>query len=326
MASPSASSYELLQRQVQELEALALIYGEEGQFEAAELEAASERLAAGPDGELSGSGPPSEGGGLLSCSIKVGEVRDEPVWLQCVLPERYPEVEPLCFLGGGGEGGGCDAVAARVASVVAEEGGQDMECLLSVAQAAADALAEMAEDEEAAAAAAAAAAEAEAVADAAELEEQQRLLALLSADDDSARRAERAGGAEQVLGRRCCYSHHIIAPGKRQAVTQWAVQLGLAGLAKIGWPGVIIVEGPEPMCVAYVDALQRLRWKHFVVRGEEQLRCPPERSLDSLRRLPLGFREYGPDGMREMADECRRCGLEELFLTCMKRGGRSGGR
>ena len=86
-----------------------------------------------------------------------------------------------------------------------------------------------------------------------------------------------------MLGRRCCYSHHIIAPAKReassllvsasarqsslppggdavgasanrrrQAVMQWALQLGLSGLSKIGWPGVVIVEGPEAGCVAAV--------------------------------------------------------------------------
>jgi hypothetical protein len=99
-----------------------------------------------------------------------------------------------------------------------------------VAQAAADALA--AESD-----AATAAAEAEAAADAAdaaEAAEEEALVALqlreLRLDEGG------AGGGPEVLGRRCCYSHHIIAPGKRQAVMQWALQLGLAGLSKIGWP------------------------------------------------------------------------------------------
>ena len=35
---------------------------------------------------------------------------------------------------------------------------------------------------------------------------------------------------------------------------QWALQLGLSGLSKIGWPGVVIVEGPEAGCVAAVTA------------------------------------------------------------------------
>jgi hypothetical protein len=88
---------------------------------------------------------------------------------------------------------------------------------------------------------------------------------------------------------------------------------------------VVIVEGDEAACVAYVDALQRLRWKHFVCRGEEQVRCGPGESVASLRRLPLGFREFGADGMREMAEACRACGLEELFLSCMRRGGVAAG-
>ena len=44
---------------------------------------------------------------------------------------------------------------------------------------------------------------------------------------------------------------------------------------------------PETLALD-VDALQRLRWKHFVCRGEEQVPCGPGESVASLRRLPLG--------------------------------------
>ena len=57
---------------------------------------------------------------------------------------------------------------------------------------------------------------------------------------------------DAVLGRRLIYFHHIIANGKRQAVQEWAVQLRLGGYAKIGWPGIVVVEGPEACCQEYV--------------------------------------------------------------------------
>lgn len=90
-------------------------------------------------------------------------------------------------------------------------------------------------------------------------------------------------GGEVVLGRRLCFSHvsylahstpkasfappdplfaclfvvflsdfvgrntttlqHIIAPSKRSAVVGWALELKLGGCSKIGWPGLIAVEG-----------------------------------------------------------------------------------
>jgi len=120
------------------------------------------------------------------------------------------------------------------------------------------------------------------------------------------------------LGRRAMFSHHIIAPSKRQAIGQWALQLHLGGLSKIGWPGLILVEGDERNVRVYVDALSRLRWKHFVVRGEQIVDGQQGQSIDDLRALPRGFEEFGTDGVSEFAARCRQHGLEELFLICMK--------
>ena len=138
-----------------------------------------------------------------------------------------------------------------------------------------------------------------------------------------------ASAAIPVLGRRLLYSHHIINPNKRKVVIEWALELGLGGLSKIGWPGVIVVEGPECGCKEYVRRLQHLRWKHLAVRGEQQEQAQAgsgEAGIDGLRRLPRGFQELGKDQMSEMAQKCREAGLEELFLTSMKiYGGRSSG-
>lgn len=223
-----STAIELLARQVQELEAMTSIYGEEDvHVDAAPFRCAREFLESGRDESRCP---------LLSCNVRVGG----DVWLQIVLPERYPEDAPLCFLGGE-----CEVAATRVAEALAEAG-QDMECLLGVVQAASGALAER--DEDVAAVAAAEVAEA-----AAEAED----LALLAQQLLCLEQGEHREGTEppQVLGRRCCYSHHIIAPSKREAVMKWALALGLAGLSKIGWPGVIIVEGPESACIAYAARL-----------------------------------------------------------------------
>ena len=121
-----------------------------------------------------------------------------------------------------------------------------------------------------------------------------------------------------VLGRRAIYSHHIIAEGKRRAVMEWAVQCNLGGFCKIGWPGVIVVEGPESGCVQYVAALTRLRWKQIVVRGEETIPGTADDSIDDMRLIPRGMREFGPNDMSEMAAACKSCGCEALFLSAIK--------
>merc|ERR1712046_59224 len=122
------------------------------------------------------------------------------------------------------------------------------------------------------------------------------------------------------------FSHHIIAPGKRQVIKLWANQLQLGGFSKIGWPGVIIVEGAEKNVQAYVDALSRLRWKQFVVRGEQIITGKPGEDLDAMRALPHHFEELGTDGMSELASRCRQHGIEELFLICLKISGGGGGK
>lgn len=128
-----------------------------------------------------------------------------------------------------------------------------------------------------------------------------------------------------VLGRRAIYFHHIIASNKRRVVKEWALELQLSGFSKIGWPGVVIVEGAEAYVQEYVRRLQHLRWKQITVRGEQtkELGEGSSGSLDELRRLPRGFREFPEDGMSDLAAACRAAGLEELFLTTMKIYGRS---
>ena len=118
-----------------------------------------------------------------------------------------------------------------------------------------------------------------------------------------------------TLGRRCIYFHHIIADSKRSAVIETAIALGLRGISKIGWPGVVVCEGFEKDCIEYVRSLRRLSWKHMVVRGEQQIRVNPE-ELESCLKFQAGFTETSD--MSEIASTCKEVGLYDLFLTSMK--------
>jgi hypothetical protein len=129
---------------------------------------------------------------------------------------------------------------------------------------------------------------------------------------------------ESTLGRRCVYYHHIIGVGKRQCIAAWARQFGINGFARIGYPGILIVEGPECAVAEYVRRLQRLRWKYMAVRGEETLEAPrlpgtsAVASLDAVRTIPRhGVIEMAD--ATEIAERCRAAGIEELFLTSMKK-------
>ena len=122
---------------------------------------------------------------------------------------------------------------------------------------------------------------------------------------------------EVVLGRRLIHSHHIIAQSKRKAIVELADQYNIGGYFKIGWPGIIVIEGEECDCTAYIDEIRSMRWQHLVVRGEEHVTVKGQEELKQARVLPHKMHGLGDD-MSCIAERCKLVGLEELFLTSMK--------
>jgi len=81
---------------------------------------------------------------------------------------------------------------------------------------------------------------------------------------------------------------------------------------KIGWPGIIIIEGSEEDCIAFYDDIRPWSWKFLVVRGEQQESVA---GIDDARKFEQ-FLEV--DDMSVVAQHCRKVGLEALFRTSMK--------
>ncbi len=71
------------------------------------------------------------------------------------------------------------------------------------------------------------------------------------------------------LARKLVHFHHIIAQSKRHAILEGACELDIGGVCKIGWPGLLVVEGPEDGCNELVRRLRRLKWQMMKIRGEE---------------------------------------------------------
>jgi hypothetical protein len=127
-----------------------------------------------------------------------------------------------------------------------------------------------------------------------------------------------------ILGRKLIFSHHIIAKSKRKALKDLSSEYELGGYAKIGWPGIIIIEGEAKNCNKFVDEIKKMRWQHLVVRGEELIEIPSNHdcsndfeALNGLRKFPLQFEELNESQMSYLAQICRDSGLEDLFMTSM---------
>lgn len=312
-----------LQRQLEEVGVLRDIYGEGdsgGSGMSVRPIGEAEAQAWVADGGCSGA-PPSLG-------LRVDFGGPGRVVADILLPADYPSTaDPLVWVVGAEGEGWAEAARAAVGQVldglkVQGDGEPGRERLLDCLQAAEEALREAAEGEALGVAlrppcAGRFASDEEVGADS---EDEGVGAPGLLEDVVCTRVGGGAGGAgrEEVLGRRLCYSHHIINAAKRKAVVEWAVQLGLGGFSKIGWPGIIVVEGREQNVEEYCRALQRLRWKHFTVRGEDTEPIPPGEDLDESRRLPPRFTELPEDGMSSLAAAMTAAGLRDLFLTSMK--------
>lgn len=124
-----------------------------------------------------------------------------------------------------------------------------------------------------------------------------------------------------MLGRRVINSPYILKPAKIKDLKKCADELNLGGYAKIGKPGIIVIEGPEEGCRQYCPMLQDLGWKYQTVQGEQQQEVVTGESLDELRVLPREFRvlPLGTDSLSEVSQLCREAGesLADLFFTSL---------
>lgn len=125
---------------------------------------------------------------------------------------------------------------------------------------------------------------------------------------------------ELVLARKLIYSHHIIAKSKRKAIADLSRDYQLGGYAKIGWPGIIIIEGEESNCNRFIDEIKVMRWQYLVVRGEEfeKIANGGIQQLDKMRRFPIKMEELADDQISHLANVCKEVGLESLFKSFMK--------
>lgn len=115
------------------------------------------------------------------------------------------------------------------------------------------------------------------------------------------------------IGFRIMWFHHIRNPLKRKSILNWSSELYLYGGTKIGYPGVVYIEGLEDNCCEMVRRLKTLRWKAIVVRYVDKRECENMEDVDKKRIFPKTFSEYGNDEMNEVYKIFKEKGMENIF-------------
>lgn len=128
------------------------------------------------------------------------------------------------------------------------------------------------------------------------------------------------------------WSHHLLAMSKRKDIQHWSVELKLWSLAKIGYPGVIVVEGVRSEVDEFLRRVKALQWYALQVRYEESslheevdesvvLRgCALRKAVEANGPSSNSDKPHGyeTNEMSELASIMRMAGLGEIFATSMK--------
>ncbi|KAJ7157307.1 hypothetical protein C8R46DRAFT_1293863 [Mycena filopes] len=101
-------------------------------------------------------------------------------------------------------------------------------------------------------------------------------------------------------------SHHLISPKKRRSLQQWANALSVAGFAKVGYPGVIYLQGGEDSVEEFVANVKAMQWLALRLRFLEPL---PAKDGDACAQ---GWTEFEKVG--EAVEAMRRLGLEDWIV------------
>jgi Protein of unknown function (DUF1115) len=123
-----------------------------------------------------------------------------------------------------------------------------------------------------------------------------------------------AASPPNSYGRRWIWVHHITNMERRKSILREAKSLHLGGYLKYGYPGVMVVEGTTANCDEFVSWVKGNKsrpggfgrnWGHHV-RGEINFED------ESGERLPTHFDEI--EDLSLLSAACKDCGLEDEFL------------
>jgi hypothetical protein len=137
---------------------------------------------------------------------------------------------------------------------------------------------------------------------------------------DSSTTAEEIPAKDHPIGRILFRSHHLLFTQKRKSIISWCSELQLWGASKIGYPGIIIVEGGKDGVDEFARRIKSLNWLALNVRWEEEsteekLGPVIDKRVDSSR-----LRVVEVESVSEVGEIMRVAGLEKMFQSVFRLG------
>ncbi|KAF5843705.1 hypothetical protein DUNSADRAFT_10880 [Dunaliella salina] len=149
-------------------------------------------------------------------------------------------------------------------------------------------------------------------------------------------RRKSANTKSPIIVRQAIWFHHILNKNKRKVILQWAKELQLSGASKIGYPGVIVLEGHADDVQDYTARLRALPWAAMQVRAREEedpmssgevnkqgvssngSNGDCEEGEEEWRRLPYPLIEIPDTGLSLLGAMCKDAQLGHLFAAALK--------
>jgi len=125
------------------------------------------------------------------------------------------------------------------------------------------------------------------------------------------------------IARTLLRSHHLLSTQKRKSILTWSSELSLWGISKVGYPGIIIVEGRKEDVEEFERRIKGLNWLALSTRWQEV--DPIDASEEKLggvvgARPGQKGRVIEVESVSEVGEMMRLAGLEDMFQSVFRVG------
>lgn len=119
-----------------------------------------------------------------------------------------------------------------------------------------------------------------------------------------------------TISRTLFRSHHLLSTQKRKSIINWCDELLLYGISRVGYPGIIAVEGSTTNVIEFGRRLKGMNWLALSTRWTETVALEEGDKLSKVVNERVGdtrVRVIETDDLSKVGELMREAGLEEMF-------------